>query len=301
MNELLLPPLLREGDRVRVVAPSGAFDRHRFSTGESLLRHAGLVPVYHERIFSRHRYLAGPDEARLAELREALADPEAKAIWIARGGYGATRLLPGIIREDVVTHPKWLIGFSDTSALHARWQKEGLVTMHGPNVTTLDSWGHDARQALWSWLFRGAGEPLRGRPTEGGVVEGTLWGGNLTVLAAMAGGGHLPRFQQSILLLEDIGERPYRLDRSFTALVQAGAFQGVVGVALGQLTACEEREAPYGPAEVLRERITQELGVAVVEGFELGHDPTSWAVPLGLRAVLDPGAGTLSVRMGGVA
>jgi len=294
---MLLPAPLVRGDLVRVVAPSGCFDPARFHTGVSLLEAAGLRVAYDDGIFARERYLAGDDARRLRELEAALADREAKALWTARGGYGATRLLPSLPPGPIASRRPWLVGFSDTTALHALWARAGVASLHGANVTTLATWTEEARRELVELLLAPspatyAGTPLRPGP----VARGPLQGGNLTVLGAMAGTGTLPSWQGAIVLVEDIGEKPYRLDRTLTQLLQAGAFAGVRGIVIGQLTGCEEPEPPgYTALEVMTD-VLATLGVPILGGLPIGHDPSSRAVLLGALAELDTERGELKVR-----
>lgn len=294
--ELQLPPPLRSGDRVRIVAPCGPFERQRFEAGVELIRRAGFVPVFDDGVFAAHRYLAGDDERRRAELEAAIEDPEARAIWVARGGYGATRLLPHLDPERVAVAPKWLVGFSDVTALHALWARAGIASLHGPNVTTIADWGEEARSRLWSCLAGDRGFTLEGRcAAGGGVVEGVLLGGNLAVLAAMAGTGLLPSLDGAIVALEEVGERPYRLDRALHQLIHAGSFDGVVGFAVGQLSDCgepPERGADWTARDVVCE-ILAAVGVPVLADLPFGHEPSSWPLPFGVRARLDGDRGRL--------
>jgi muramoyltetrapeptide carboxypeptidase len=293
--------LLAPGDLVHVVAPSGGFERGPFEAGLKLLEQAGLRVRVSDGVFARQRYFAGSDARRLAELEAALADPEVRALWTARGGYGAARLLPSLRPERVAAASKALVGFSDATALHALWTRAGLPSVHGANVTTLPTWTQAARDDLFSLLlaptphtYLGHPEP-QPAPSTAGTVRGTLWGGNLTVLGSLCGTGALPRPERSIVMIEDVGERPYRLDRTFTQLRQSGALEGVVGVVVGQLTGCEEPSGEYGPLEGLREAMVG-LEVPVLTGLALGHDPSSRAILLGVEAELDPSQGTLTVH-----
>lgn len=284
------PPSLRRGDRVRLVAPSGVFDRERLLEGVDVLEALGLEVVFDEALFARWRYLAGDDTHRQRELALALADDSARAIWTARGGYGATRLLPGLSVDEVRRAGKWFVGFSDVTALHALWARAGLMSLHGPNVTTLNTWSAEARGELFRWLMDPTARVMRGATlVDGPLASGPILGGNLTVLAAMVGTGCLPSFAGAIVLLEDIGERPYRLDRALTQLVQAGAFAGVRGFVIGQLTRCDEPgpDPGYEAADVMIE-VLRPLGVPVLGRVPIGHDVDSRAVLLGTTATIDP-------------
>jgi muramoyltetrapeptide carboxypeptidase len=296
-----VPKRLQAGDVVRLIAPSGCFEPERFLAGVELLRRVGLVPRFDDGLLARRRYLAGDDERRSAELLAALADPEAKAVWAARGGYGATRLLPALPLDAVVRRRPWLVGFSDITALHCRWAQAGTASVHGANVTTLVSWSEPARQELFDLLMRPRPLTYQGTPRplpEGASarVSGILLGGNLTVLGAMAGTGFLPSWHDAVVLLEDVGERPYRLDRMLTQLRQAGAFAGVRAVLVGQLAGCEEPDATagYTALEVIGD-VLADLGVPIVGGLPVGHESSSRAVLLGGVASVDAGAGLVTV------
>lgn len=293
---LSVPRPVQPGDLVRVVAPSGCFDRDAFITGLAYLERAGLRVSYEEGVLSRRLYLAGDDDRRARELEAALADPLVRVIWSARGGYGATRLLPRLDVARVRAAGRWLVGFSDATALHAVWGRAGLASIHGANVTTLASWSDAARGELFALLAGAPSSSYPGTVLRGGpCARGRLLGGNLTTLASMAGTGALPSAEGAILFLEDVGERPYRLDRSLTQLRQAGALEGVRGIAIGQLTGCDEANNPDiqalgGIAEALAG-----LRIPVLTGLPLGHEPSSRAVLLGGLAELDPEAATLTV------
>ncbi len=290
------PPRLRVRDRVRVVAPCGPFARERFEAGIAWLHEIGLEPSFDDGVFSRTGYLAGDDDRRLAELEAAIADTDARALWVARGGYGAMRLLERLDPAPVAASPRWLVGFSDVTALHALWQRAGLASVHGANVTTLGSWSPRAREALRGLLFDGAGITLAGRTVAGaGVAAGPLVGGNLAMLAALAGTGWLPASKGAIVLLEEVREPPYRIDRLLTQLTLAGAFEGVAGFAVGHLTGCEPAAGHEdGPRaeEVIAERLAR-LGVPVVVDLPLGHGDDAMPTTLGTLARIDAARGTL--------
>jgi len=293
------PPLLSPGDAVRVVAPSGVFDREKLAAGLVILEQIGLKPIVRPDIFARERYLAGTDARRAEELRQAIADEQAKAIWVARGGYGVTRILAGIDTDKIERAPKWLIGFSDDTALHCLWARVGLMSVHGAMVATLSTWSEAARAQLFALLFKGGEQRYEVRAAGGTAksARGVLVGGNLTMLGALAGTGYLPSWRNRIVFLEDLNERPYRLDRTLTQLKQAGAFAGVRGIVIGQLSQCDDPDAepkePGALAAVLD--VLAPLGVPIAAGLEVGHEPSSRAILLGGRAELDLQKGSLVV------
>ena len=293
---LYRPVLLKPGDSVRIVAPSGPVDREQLDRGITCLEHEfGLHALVDEGVFARDAYLAGSDQRRLSEFNQALEDDDIKAIWFARGGYGATRLLPSIQQQLIAQRQPWLIGFSDATALHALWQKTGLQSVHAAGVTSLPHWSAEACRLLRDYLFQGEVPSLQGITTSGDtVVQGPLMGGNLTVFAALAGTGYLPDLTGSIVFLEDVGERPYRLDRSLTQLCQAGAFEGVLGFAIGQLTSCHDPKNYGRDALTAICNVLEPLRVPLITQLPVGHESSSFALPLGKTAVLDANSGTLS-------
>jgi muramoyltetrapeptide carboxypeptidase len=285
-------PALHPGDRVAAVAPAGPFDREAFESGVAVIA-ARYHVQYDPGILARHRYLAGGDLRRLAELSAALADPRIKAVFCARGGYGALRLLPGL--AGVSCSPKPLIGFSDIVALHAWLQREGQMSVHGPVLTQLGKLGEPTRARLFSLLETNSpAAPLQGAESYvAGVAEGPLLGGNLAVLTRLLGTPFLPPLEGAILLLEDVGERPYRLDRMWTHLALAGVFRRIRGIVLGSFTACEERDAGYTSTDVLKD-LACATGLPCAAGFPVGHGDINEPVALGVRARLDAGSATLT-------
>jgi muramoyltetrapeptide carboxypeptidase len=278
-------PCLKPQGRLAVVAPSGPFERPRFEQGLAVLAARYRVEVSGE-AFGRHRYLAGDDATRTRALQRALDDEGVDAIMAARGGYGAMRVLPHLALHRRVG----VLGFSDVTALHLGWQARGWRSIHGPVVTQLGTQPAEVVERTFAVLEGRPVEPLTGTATvRAGVAEGPLIGGNLSLLASLVGTPFFPSLAGAVLLLEDIGERPYRLDRLWTHLALCGAFAGVAGVVLGEFTDCEEKDAAFSSAEVLRELVGA-LGVPAAEGFPIGHGAVNHPVVLGARVRLDAAA-----------
>ena len=287
------PPPLHVGDVVRVIAPGSGFEAGHFQAGLAVLRDRfGLRPRFRDDITARDGYLAGDDRRRLAEWNEAVADPEARAIFCARGGYGAMRLLPDVDPAPLLEAPKLLVGFSDVTALHVRLNAAGLATVHGPVVTQLGRAPADAVAQLEALLFdtpathhAAPGRGLAGTATiRPGHASGPLLGGSLTMLAHLCGTPWQPSFRGAILFLEDVGERPYKLDRYLTQLRWSGALAGVAGVAVGQLTDCDGGD---GEAAATVRRLVAALEVPAIEGLPAGHEDRNLALPLGPLARLE--------------
>ncbi|MGH8288183.1 MAG: S66 peptidase family protein [Steroidobacteraceae bacterium] len=285
-------PVLRAGDPVVAVAPAGPFDRPTFEAGLEVIARRYHVH-YDPGVLARQRYLAGTDERRLGELAAALAEAGTRAVFCARGGYGVMRLLAGLASTTIA--PKPVIGFSDITALHQLLQRERLVSIHGPTLTQLSRVDALAQARLFALLESATpAAALTGTDTYfGGVAEGPLLGGNLSVLTRLLGTPFLPPLEDAILLLEDVGERPYRLDRMWTHLALAGVFRQVRGIVLGAFTGCEEKGAAYSSADVLRD-LAQTTGLPCVAGFPIGHGEHNQPVPLGVRVRLDAGSRSLT-------
>ena len=272
------PEILKPGDLIRVIAPSSRFDQQRFETGVNWLKEAGFRVAFREDIGSACRYLAGDDARRSEEFVEAFADDDARAVWCARGGFGAQKLFPPL-ETWTPPSPKWLVGFSDITALHTLIRRRGYMSIHGPNITSLGDWSEDAIQETLS-LMSGAswkGWTLKGQGPDTGTVRGRLLGGNLTVLASLVGSLEAPFFKNEILCIEDVGERPYRLDRALEQLIQAGTLDGIGGVILGQFSGCDELrqdEVVLRGRDVVVDRLC-DLGVPVLEGAPFGHEHSS--------------------------
>jgi len=293
LGAVLRPPPLKRGDVVRIVAPAGPFDPELFEKGLEVLRgRFGLVPRMRPDITAREGYLAGDDARRVAEWLEAASDGDARAIWCARGGYGSMRILSRLEAGRLFHPPKVVVGFSDITAIHAVLNRAGLVTVHGPVVTQLPRLGLGALDHLEVLLFGGAPPPSDRRATvpapgrgvvagavlRAGVASGPLLGGSLTVLSHLCGTPWQPRFAGAVVFLEDVGERPYRLDRMLTQLRLSGAFDHVAALCLGQFTQCDDPDLEG--VEVVR-RVAWELNVPCIEGIPAGHEDTNMALPLG--------------------
>lgn len=293
-------PALTPGARVAVIAPASAFDRASFESGLALIG-ARYDVHYRPAIFERHRYLAGSDNRRLEELTDALLDPAVKAVFCARGGYGATRLLARLASVGPLA-PKPLVGFSDITALHFWLQSRGIASIHGPVLTQLGLLPVASRQRLFHLLESPAPAPaLSASDTYvPGAAQGPLLGGTLSVVTRLLGTPYMPSLEGAILLLEDVGERPYRLDRMWTHLELAGVFGQVRGIALGSFTNCEEKDADYSACDLLRE-LAQATGLPCAAGFPIGHGAANEPVPLGARVRLDAGARSLTFLEGAVA
>jgi muramoyltetrapeptide carboxypeptidase len=289
---------LRAGDLIALVAPSGAVSEDEVAAAVRTVEEWGLRARAGRHALGRHSFHSGTDAERLADLNEALRDPSVRGILCLRGGYGLQRIVDEVDFAAAGADPKPMMGYSDITALHvALWCEAGLPTVHGPTAGHLFKGADGARRVLMS------GDPvtLAADPTEstfsvrvGGRAEGTLLGGNLTILASTAGTRHRLDPHGTILLIEDVNEAPYRIDRALVQLRRAGWLDGLAGVAIGQFTRCVDATYRRTTEEVLAEHFGEQI--PVLGGLPIGHGERQTAVALGVPAVLDATAGTLVVQ-----
>jgi muramoyltetrapeptide carboxypeptidase len=287
------------GDQVSVVAPSFFYDPQRIAMGMDILKGWGLRPHLPEHLLQREWYFSGSDEHRIWMLHQELAREESKVLWCARGGFGSARLLPLLSFDSFLRAPKLLIGFSDITALSlALYARCGLPSVHGPMIGSL-SWDLDSTALLRELLLGrhlGVYRFTGGECLQGGKAKGVLLGGNLSVLTSLLGTPYLPDFRDSILFLEEVDEKPYRIDRMLTQLELAGVLDRVAGVVIGQFTECtDSRYDPPRWEEVLRARLGR-LGVPVRMGFPGGHEKQNWPLLMGAEVTLDASQGVLSFQ-----
>lgn len=297
--QLRRPRRLVPGDRVAVVAPAGPVPKDRLDAGCAILRSWDLDVVVMPHVLSVHPsfgYLAGTDAERAADLQEAWCSPDFAAVLCARGGYGVQRVMPLLDWAAMAAAtPKAFVGYSDITALHSAFARLlGVATVHGPMIGA-EAFVTSASTAegLRSMLFGGAAGTVLTSPSARGLVpgiaSGVTVGGCLALLAAEIGTPTgLPSAAGCLVLLEDVGEKAYRLDGFVTHLLRSGWLTGAAGIALGSWHDCE-------PAEALMLDRLAPLGVPIVTDLGFGHGPSSITVPLGVPATLDADAGTLTL------
>jgi muramoyltetrapeptide carboxypeptidase len=290
-KRLVRPPALRPGDKIAVIAPASAFDRAMFEAGCAELQRLGYRTVCRADIFDRDIYFAGSAERRVREFHEMWERDDVRAIICARGGYGCNYLLPRLDLELIRRKPKIFIGSSDITALLTYMHDStGLVTFHGPMVA-----GDFARRHADETQFRAVLSSQnettlkldRTGALRGGMAEGTLYGGCLSILVASLGTPYEIQVPMgAILFLEDIGEPAYRLDRMLMQLKLAGRFRNVRGIIFGEMQGCTA-PAGYELKDVLL-RVIDDLDVPVVWGVKSGHvsQGPNVTLPIGMRAKL---------------
>ena len=291
MTSLRIPRALTDGDCIALVSPASWSEPGQIDETEAVIESWGFRPRLGAHVHERLGYLAGTDEARLADLNDAIRDPEIRAIVTLRGGCGSFRLLPGIDVDALKADPKPLVGFSDITALHRVWHQQGVPSLHGA-VAGL-------HPELVDVVLRG-GTPdpvpadrhqFGAELTTRGGVTGTLFGGNLEMLARSVGVLDFDLRGHVLLLEINKSEGLGHVDRALTQLIMAGALDGVVGVALGWLAGFEDYvDRGWTVIDVLRDRLAC-LDVPVLAGLPFGHDAALRVAPLGVPCTIDADAG----------
>jgi muramoyltetrapeptide carboxypeptidase len=309
---LLKPRALKPGDTVGLVAPASyTFDLWRLDDAAARVRALGLEPKFGKNVRGRRGFLAGTDEERVADLHDMFADRAVSAIFSLQGGYGTPRLLDRLDYDLIRRNPKILLGFSDITGLHlAISKKTGLVTFHGPNM--LGSLPPRTLESLKKALFVAEpigevtnpeeADPLNAefplRTVAPGVARGKMTGGNLTLIAHTMGTPYEIETKDRILLLEDTGEAPYRIDRMLVQLRLAGKLQSAAGIVFGTCTDCAPSRSSFeislSLSDVLQELLGS-LGKPVLAGILFGHTKEKAIIPIGVEAELDAGAKKLTI------
>ncbi|MEH1959732.1 MAG: LD-carboxypeptidase [Nostoc sp.] len=298
MKSKILPAPLKPGNLLRVIAPSGALREFEpFEQSLEIWRSRGYQVEISPKIDDKWGYLAGRDEERRNQLAAAWQDPDCRGILCARGGFGSTRILENWHWQQNSELPKWLIGFSDITALLWSLYNVGISSVHGPVMTTLADEPDWSIERLFDWLEGRSLEPLKGYGWGGGIATGILLPGNLTVATHLLNTPMQPNFDGVILALEDVTEPPYRIDRMLTQWRLSGSLSKLRGIALGGFTRCQAppNVPSFSVEEVLHDRLG-DLGIPVVSHLPFGHDTPNAALPVGVEVTLDADQGILKIH-----
>lgn len=289
---VLLAPALREGDLVALVAPAGPLsNEEEFARAAQIVRSLGLVPRICEHARAKQGYLAGSDRERADDFNAAARDPHVRGIFALRGGYGTMRLLDAVDYDALASDPKVVLGYSDlTALLNAITQRTGLVTFHGPVAALSQFTGNEL-----GWLRRAVmqAEPIGeliasgASVIAGGTAAGVLRGGNLSLVVSLLGTPYEIDTAGALLVLEEVEEAPYRIDRMLTQLRLSGALAKAAGVLVGTCANCDVgEEHPYAamPLQATLHDRLGDLGIPVISELPIGHAGEQWTLPVGLRA-----------------
>ncbi|NNE32037.1 MAG: LD-carboxypeptidase [Winogradskyella sp.] len=288
-KELIQPPYLKAGDTVAIVAPSGILkNREReVQQAKDLLKSWGLHAVVGKHVFSTSNHFAGTDAQRCEDLQNAMDDPKISAIWCARGGYGTVRILDNLDYTEFKKHPKWLIGYSDITALHNQLHNAGFESLHALLCVSLTKDLSEVKHAIDTFKSALFGNPIE-YTLEGsdynrvGEVAGQLVGGNLTILHTMLGSNESIDTSGKILFIEEIGEYKYHIDRMLQSLKRAGYFENLKGLIVGDISKLRKNTTLWGTSiEQLIIDAVAEYNFPVAFNMPAGHEKDNRALVLG--------------------
>lgn len=293
---MIQPDPLITGDSVAVTAVASVVSDEVIEPGIAVLEHWGLIVHRGKHLYDRFGSFAGIDADRLHDLQQALDNPAIKAVFIARGGYGTSRVMDQLDLTVLKKHPKWVVGFSDVTALHAYLFSHGFIGVHGPmpgyyaKDESKQSTEFLRRMLFGEWPSLHAPEHLLNRL---GIASGRIVGGNLAIVSHLMGTSDEVDTKGNILLLEDIGEYCYVIDRMMVQLKRAGKLQDLAGLIVGHFTKIKDTDPPFGKSvqEIIREHV-EEFDFPLAFNFSIGHDDINFSVPIGYPSLLTVAGGT---------
>lgn len=282
-------PYLNKGSKVALAAPARMITTEEMHYGINWLKEMGFVPVYDNRLFAQHYIFAGDDDFRATVFQQYLDDEDIEAIWIARGGYGSIRIIDKLDFTRFLQHPKWVVGFSDSTIFHGKLNCLSVPSLHAPMPFYFANKTLEAKQSLYDAL---TGKPLRYEfPTHPlnriGLMEGIIVGGNLSVLYGLISSDTFPNLDGKILFIEEVDEYIYHIDRMMHALKRAGKLHHLKGLIVGGLTQIHDNTHPFGMSveQVIAESVS-EYDFPVCFGFPAGHFDDNRAMFFGMQSII---------------
>ncbi|WP_369048298.1 LD-carboxypeptidase [Tenacibaculum sp. UWU-22] len=291
--KLITPPYLQKGDTIAIVAPAGILKNKKpvIDKAKELAESWGLHVVYGKNLFSQNYHFAGTDEQRAHDFQEALDNPNIKAIWAGRGGYGSVRILDKLDYSKFLKHPKWIIGYSDITAFHCHMNTLHVETLHAMMGTSMAAEPEKIVETIASFKKALFGENLcytipSSKYNRMGKAKGELVGGNIALLASMLGSRSQISTDSKILFIEDVGEYKYSIDRMLYSLKRAGYFDNVKGIIVGDISRIKKNSTPWG--STIEELILAIVpkNIPVVFHFPAGHEDDNRALILGRKIKL---------------
>ena len=283
-------PYLHSGSKIGIVAPARKVTPDEMQYAIDWLKEHEFKPVYDDRLFAEHHIFAGDDNFRAAVFQQYLDDEEIDAVWFARGGYGSIRIIDKLDFTKFLQHPKWLMGFSDTTVFHGKLNRLGIPSLHSPMPFYFANKTAEAKQSLFDAM---TGRPLQyeipSNPLNRlGEMKGEIVGGNLSVLMGMNGSDIFPETDGKILFIEEVDEYIYHIDRMMRALKRAGKLTHLKGLIVGGLTQIKDNTHPFGQTveEVIAEAVS-EYDYPVCFGFPAGHFDDNRVIVFGQKAKIE--------------
>lgn len=295
---MYLPALLTAKDSVAFVAPARKVSEAEMAPSIAILQRCEFNVITSKNFYGISRQYSGTDEERLADLQWALDHPGIKAIFCARGGYGTLRILDRLKWEGFEKHPKWIVGYSDVTVLHAELSRRGFASIHGNMLINFSKYPQSTDSLL---KILGGAKPEYHVPVhplqKPGNASGILTGGNLSLLYALQGSASFPETKGRILFLEDLDEYLYHIDRMMLSLKRSGALRNLAGLVIGGMTEMKDNAVPFGSTaeEIIAEAVSG-YGYPVCFGFPAGHIPENMALKLGAEVSLETGSGGSTLK-----
>jgi muramoyltetrapeptide carboxypeptidase len=280
-----VPQPLASGDLIYITAPAKAIEKEHVDFAVAFFENAGFRVLVSKNCLGQHHYFSGTDEERLEDLQYGIDHPEVKAIVCARGGYGCVRIIDRIQWASMLREPKWMVGFSDVTVFHQHLQRFNLPSIHGSMVLNFKDNSHEALNTL---LMALKGESFSVAATsnfnKSGSAEGTIVGGNLSIVYSLIGTNNQPDYSDKILFVEDLAEHLYHIDRMFYALNKSGILDKISGLVVGGMTELEDTATPFGMSveEIILAHF-QYRNIPIAFGFPAGHLNDNRALILGKK------------------
>ncbi len=286
---MIIPEYLASGDKVGIVATAKKLDKDSTINGINVLKSWGLEVISGRHLFESSYQFAGTDKQRADDFQKMIDEPEIKAIFLARGGYGSTRIIDQIKFDALKSSPKWICGFSDITAIHLQLRNLGIASMHAPMPSFFHSTDQESLQWFMKLIF---GEKSRfaikhHRLNNEGEVKGRLIGGNLSIICHTIGTKSELFPKRQILFLEDVGEQLYNIDRMLVQLKRAGILASISGLIVGNFSDMKDNDDPFGADayEIIYSH-TKEYDYPKAFNFPVGHTNENYALPVGVESFL---------------
>lgn len=292
---MIIPPFLKSGDRIRIVAPAGKISPEKIMPGIELLRNQGFEVLIGNHVFDANFQYSGTDHQRTADLQEAIDDPQTKAIICARGGYGSVRLIEYLNFSELKSNPKWLVGFSDITVLHSVFHTLGIASIHGamPGFYIQNEQASDSFFSLIDTITGKASDINFDTSSfnRNGIAKGELVGGNLSLLYSLNSSPYDLQTEGKILFIEDLSEYLYHLDRMMMNLRLSGKLTKLAGLVVGSFTEMKDNESPFGKSveEIILEAV-RGYDFPVCFNFPAGHIDQNLSLIMGAKYQLSVGS-----------
>ncbi len=297
-----IPPRLRPGSTVAVVATARAVDAKALKTGIDIIKGWGLNVIEGNWLFQSANLFAGTDQQRLEDLQRVLDNPEVEAIFCARGGYGTTRIIDQLSWKSFKKHPKWICGFSDVTALLCHVESLGYACLHSsmPQLFAKSNAGDDYRSLHRALFSREVKVSASHHPiNQKGSADGPVTGGNLSLLVHLIGTESDVDTRGKILMIEDVDEYLYHLDRMMVQLVRSGKLRHIKGLIVGHLTKMKEGDLKFGTdaCGIIKSHLPNKK-IPVAFGFPMGHESPNLAIPMGVSCNFEvtEGGSTITLK-----